>query len=280
MRLNAHACRAAFCQNIDRFIPSQGQIVQQHHAQLSADLNSLFSADVRAAELYGCGDPALLLPAEAALLGRAVPKRAREFAAGRVCARRALAEFGITDFAIERAADRQPLWPAGMVGSITHTTGFCAAVVAARDTTAGIGLDTEVAGGGPLGGTPPEDEPRGGPAGVLPHLWPSICSAQEIDWLESLPMPVRIRAATLIFSAKEAFYKCQYPLTLERLGFHDARVELGGWGGDTGTFTIAATRRIAFAASASLPIVGRYRFHGEFVTSGLCVSTPSRRGTL
>lgn len=257
----------AFCQNVASFRCGVNA-VQQNHAQLSADLIGLFSADVRAAELHGCGDPALLLPAEAALLGRAVPTRVQEFAAGRVCARRALAEFGITDVAIERAADRQPLWPPGMVGSITHTVGYCAAVVAARDTTAAIGLDSEVAGGVPSGGVPS--------GGVQPHLWPSVCIPSEIDWLEALPAPERIRAATLIFSAKEAFYKCQYPLTRESLGFHDARVEVDEWDMNDracghGSFTIAATRPIAFAAYASLPMTGRYRFHGDYVSSGILV---------
>jgi len=233
----------------------------ENHARLSADLCGLFGGDARAAELYGPGDPALLLPAEAVFLGKALPKRAQEFAAGRVCARRALAEFGIVDFAIERAADRQPLWPPSMVGSITHTTGFCAAVVAARETTAAIGLDTELVGGRATGG--------GAPAGVRSQLWPSICVAAEIAWLETLPEAARIPAATLIFSAKEAFYKCQYPLTREPLGFHDARVELIDWGGGSGSFTIAATRSIAFAAYAVLPMPGLYRFHGPFVSSGL-----------
>jgi 4'-phosphopantetheinyl transferase EntD len=236
------------------------------------DLSALFSDAARVAELRGQGDPALLLPAEAVFLGRSVPKRAQEFAAGRLCARRALAEFGIENFPIERAADRQPIWPPGMVGSITHTLGFCAAVVAARATTAAIGLDTEG-----VGGTPP---------GVKPHLWPSICLASEIDWIATLPESQRARAATLIFSAKEAFYKCQYPLVREHLGFHDAQVHVREWNGQCGSFSIAATRSIAFAAHATLPMTGQYLFHEQFVTAGLSVaacaaappSKPSRRG--
>jgi len=238
-------------------------IVEPNHAQLSMNLGRLFSDAARVAELRGQGDPALLLPAEAVFLGRSVPRRAQEFAAGRVCARRALAEFGIEDFPIERGADRQPIWPVGMVGSITHTLGFCAAVVAARDTTAAIGLDTEG-----VGGTPP----GGGSLGVKPHLWPSICVESEIRWISALPEPQRVPAATLIFSAKEAFYKCQYPLAQEHLGFHDAYIELRGWNGQSGSFTVAATRSIAFAAHAALPMTGRYLFHEEFVTAGLCVA--------
>ena len=53
-------------------------------ATLSARLGSLFPPGTVAAELRGPGDPALLLPAEAVHLGRAVSKRVQEFAAGRL----------------------------------------------------------------------------------------------------------------------------------------------------------------------------------------------------
>jgi 4'-phosphopantetheinyl transferase EntD len=220
---------------------------------LSVSISGLFDAGARAAELHGRGDPEQLLPAEAAFLGRAVAKRVQEFAAGRACARCALAQFGYQGFAIQMAADRQPLWPPRMVGSITHTTGYCAAVVAPREALVAIGLDSEAS------------------DGVHTELWPSICRAEEIAWLDSLPESQRIRAATLIFSAKEAFYKCQYPVAQERLRFHDARVELSDWDAQHGTFTIAATRPIAFAAHTSLPMTGRYLFHREFVSAGVCV---------
>ncbi len=239
-------------------------IVESNPAQSSANLSRLFAGDACVAELRGPGDPKLLLPAEAEFLGRSVAQRAQEFAAGRVCARRALADLGYEHFAVKRGADRQPIWPQGVVGSITHTAGFCAAVVAPGGTTAAIGLDSEVAGGTPPGGTSRD--------GVKPHLWPSICIASEIEWLRTLPEPQRVAAATLLFSAKEAFYKCQYPLTQERLGFHDARVEVHDWGRQFGSFSISAARSIAFAAHAPLPLTGRFSFHEEFVSAGLFVA--------
>src|ERR1700676_5675117 len=115
-------------------------------ADLSPTLSRLFLPGVVAADMRGPGDVKLLMPAETRYLGRAVRKRVRELAAGRLCARRALAEFGIVDFAVEVADDRQPLWPASMVGSITHTAGFCAAVAAERESVAALGLDSEVVG--------------------------------------------------------------------------------------------------------------------------------------
>jgi 4'-phosphopantetheinyl transferase EntD len=226
-------------------------IIIANPAKLSPSLSSLFPPGALAAELREPGDPSLLLPAEAQYLGKAVLKRVQEFAAGRLCARALLAEFGIVDFAIAVGEARQPVWPDTLVGSITHTAGFCAAVVAEKSRFAAIGMDCEVAGS------------------VKPELWPSICTLKEILWLNLLPEASRVDAATLIFSAKEAFYKCQYPLTGERLSFHDARVEAPSFGAAGGTFTILATKRIALADNAALPICGRYLFHQQFVTAGL-----------
>jgi 4'-phosphopantetheinyl transferase EntD len=207
------------------------------------------------AELRESADPALLWPAEAKYLGRAVKKRVQEFAAGRLCARRLLSEFSIHDFPLEVADDRQPVWPERLVGSITHTAGFCAAVVAERKRIASVGMDCEISGS------------------VKQELWSSICVSLEIDWLRSLPKSQQSAAATLIFSAKEAFYKCQYPLLRERLTFHDARLEVFAWGDDRGAFRIHLTRSSALAEHAVLPLQGQYLFHEEFVTTGVAISS-------
>ena len=92
-------------------------------ATLSATFAGLLPAGVVAAELRTPGDPSLLEPEEALAVANAVPKRVQEFAAGRLCARRALAEFGVVDFPVRAARDRQPIWPEFLVGSITHTRG-------------------------------------------------------------------------------------------------------------------------------------------------------------
>jgi enterobactin synthetase component D / holo-[acyl-carrier protein] synthase len=219
----------------------------------SSRVCSLFPPGVAAAEMREAADPRLLLPEEAVNLGRAVAKRAQEFAAGRLCARRALAEFGITDFPIGVAADRQPIWPDGMVGSITHTAGFCAAVVAKRRHIGSVGLDSEVVGD------------------VKGEIWGSICAPVEIAWLDSLPAGQRAAAVTLIFSAKEAFYKCQYPLVREFLTFHDVTVE-AAWGGPEGVFTIHPVRDIAIARRMTQPLQGRYLFHEQFATAGMALA--------
>lgn len=205
------------------------------------------------------GDPAELHPAEAEDVTRAVPKRIAEFAAGRACARAALAEFGVSGFALRAAPDRQPRWPEGFIGTITHTTGYCAAAVASRASLVAIGLDTEIV------GAPTHD------------IWSTIAGSEELAWIWSLPAAEQPAAITLLFAAKEAFYKCQYPLVGEWLDFHDLRVEVAGWdeSGESsesaGSFAVTATRGIAFARQVALPVMGRYLFHEHFVSAAVTV---------
>lgn len=222
-------------------------------AILSNNLRELYPDGVVVAELRGEGDPSLLMPAESSHLGRAVAKRVKEFAAGRQCARRALAEFGMPHVPLEVAADRRPVWPAGVVGSITHTDGFCAAAVAEEPRFAALGIDTESA------------------RAVKPELRNAICRPAEIAWLETLLEADRTAAATLIFSAKEAFYKCQYPLTEQFLWFHDVEVQISGWGEARGEFAVSATKAIALAQLSPLPLRGQYLMHQQFTTTAMCL---------
>jgi 4'-phosphopantetheinyl transferase EntD len=250
-------------------------------ATVSADLARLFPTGVVVAELRQAGDARLLLPAEAPFVRQAVPKRVQEFAAGRLCARRAMEQFGVTGFPLSVGADRQPLWPDGLIGSITHTAGYCAAAVAERERLIALGVDSETVGD------------------VTPDIWPTICGGSEAEWLRSLPGSSQDAAITLIFSAKEAFYKCQFPLTHEWLDFHDLIVEPLAWRGDAGSgarsgatgnsvsgsvteaergaggeppeVLVRATRPLAFLGHARLPMIGRYRFHEGFVTVGFGV---------
>ncbi len=216
----------------------------------SADLAALFPAGVVAMEMREPGAAASLRVEEAAFVAAAVPSRLSEFAAGRLCARRAMAEFGVVDFPLRVANDRRPVWPDGLVGSITHTAGMCAAVVAERRIFKSVGLDSEVVGD------------------VGEPLWRKICVAAELDWLGSLPPAQRAAGAALIFSAKEAFYKCQYPLTEEPLTFQDVRV-VPTFGAATGEFFITPMRPVACAALTEAPLSGRFRFHEQFVTTGV-----------
>ena len=219
-----------------------------------AERRGLFPSGVVMMEMDGPGDVSRLLPEEAESVRRAVRKRVEEFAAGRACARSALAVLGIRDFALCSAVDRQPVWPPGIVGTITHTAGFCAAAVAPGSELEGIGLDSEIVGA-------PTTE-----------IWSTICREEELAWVKRLPTAEQPAAVTLLFSAKESFYKCQYPLVGEWLNFSDVTVRVDGWGKAGGTFLVDATRSIEFAALARLPIAGRYVFHGNFVSAAVSLA--------
>lgn len=224
-------------------------------AKLSSIVSSLFPDAVVAAELRDSGDASLLLPEERRSLGRALPKRVKEFAAGRLCARRALAEFGLHDFPVCVARDRQPLWPQNLVGSITHTEGFCAAVVAERRRVLAIGIDCERVNH------------------VNSEVRDLVCVPTESIWLASLRPNERTRVGALLFAAKEAFYKCQYPLVGQWMDFHDLHVSPLEIVANQGEFTVKATRSIKVFNHA---IRGRYRFDEGLVSAGICLPAPAK----
>jgi 4'-phosphopantetheinyl transferase EntD len=150
-----------------------------------------------------------VFPGEEDLIANAVEGRRREFVTARRCARQALAELGHAPAAILSGPKREPQWPAGVVGSITHTAGFRAAAVAPRSIFASIGIDSEQ--NGPL--------PNG--------IEQSITVAGEPEMLAALDSAFpQTRWSRLLFSAKESIYKAWYPLTSRWLGFEDARLTI------------------------------------------------------
>lgn len=203
-----------------------------------------------------------LSPSEREAIARAVPKRREEFARGRACAREALQRAGhgaegatrttgappVTEDSglveIPVGASREPVWPAGFTGSITHCDGLVAAVAARSGTVRGIGLDAEV------------DRPL--PEGV---------SDQVITPGEAALMagtPSASRDALVRFSAKEAVHKAVFPLTGVWLDFLDVAVELEG-----GAFRVRAAREPARRLPEVEALVGRYvRVGGVVVTVG------------
>jgi 4'-phosphopantetheinyl transferase EntD len=151
----------------------------------------------------------MVFPGEEDLVANAVEGRRREFVTARRCAREALAELGHAPTAIRSGPKREPQWPAGVVGSITHTAGFRAAAVAPRSIFASIGIDSEQ--NGPL--------PNG--------IEESIIVAGEPEMLAALDSAFpRTQWSRLLFSAKESIYKAWYPLTGRWLGFEDARLTI------------------------------------------------------
>jgi 4'-phosphopantetheinyl transferase EntD len=152
---------------------------------------------------------ARLFPEEQALLANAVEKRRREFTTARACAREALGRLGLPAVAIPAGARGEPLWPAGVVGSITHCDGYCAAALARAEEIATIGIDAE---------------PH---AGLPDGLLADIARAEELPALHRLQRELpEVHWDRLLFSAKESVYKAWFPLAERWLGFEDISIEL------------------------------------------------------
>lgn len=151
---------------------------------------------------------AALLPEERAEIRTAVEKRRLEYAAARAHAHRALARLGAPLAPLLSTTDRDPRWPDGIVGSISHMEGWCAVAVARRTDVHALGIDLE------------PDEP------LAPSLWRLVATDREQAWLGQLDESSRGRVARLLFSAKEAFYKCQFPTTRELLDFRDVELDV------------------------------------------------------
>lgn len=153
-----------------------------------------------------------LFPSEREALGRAVEKRRREFTTGRACARQALRRLGAPVVAIPSGLHGEPLWPAGIVGSITHCPGYRACAVARSEAVTALGIDAE------------PNDPL--PAGVLEEVGQS----RELDlvggWSPRTSQDDPVDLPRLVFSAKEAVYKAWFPLTGRWLGFEDVEMSV------------------------------------------------------
>jgi len=208
----------------------------------------LFPECAEAVVTDGLIDPPDLPPVEAAAVHNAVPSRQREFALGRWCARRALARLAVdapSSSIIPVAANRAPIWPAGIVGSITHCQGFVGAVVARDDRLRSIGFDAERA------------EP------LSADLVRLICTVPEIEWIaEQSPTP-QLDWPKVMFSAKEAVYKCIAPVFGRMLDFLDVTLAIDV---DALAFT-AAARDLDLSA-----VRGRLAVSRAFVFA--CASIP------
>ena len=164
---------------------------------------------VHSVEAYSDHSDAAMYPSEERQVSRAVTARRLEFATARDCARRALISLGTPAAAIGRGSKGDPIWPNGVVGSITHCDGYRAAAVGRADSVQAIGIDAE-------------------PADFLPAgLRRSVAVAQEIDHIEVLQEGDRhLPWDRLLFSAKEATYKAWFPEHRETRGFQEVIIEI------------------------------------------------------
>jgi len=154
---------------------------------LSALVARLLAPGLSGAEIMDVGQVVAIHPQEEVHVAQSAERRRRDFALGRFCARAAMAPLGHGAAAIPMGEGGAPHWPDGLLGTITHTKAYAAAVAGRTRDFSGIGVDAERVGG------------------VSEELWPRLFAAAEREQL--LAAQDRSVKATLLFSAKEACYK-------------------------------------------------------------------------
>lgn len=174
-------------------------------------IEELLTAPIAVRDLRGAASSRRvdLWPEEQALVQRAVDKRRAEFAGARWCARDALRRLGVPPGPIPRGPHGAPVWPAGVVGSLTHRADYCAAAVARTGDVRAIGIDAE------------PNEP------LAREVLRSVALPAEVALLDAA-VPVRpapVFRDRLLFSAKESAYKAWCSMTGTTIDFRRVLIE-------------------------------------------------------
>jgi enterobactin synthetase component D len=202
---------------------AHGKFVATRHQGIQAHLQACLGTGLFAVCSGVNGATDSLWPDERTAVARAVPKRQREFAAGRAAARQAIRRLIGKEVSIPTHADRSPCWPAGIVGSIAHSGDVCLAVVGFQSRWRSIGIDVE-------------DE-----QGIDEALWGIICTPDELNDVKREPPLLQARLVKRLFVAKEAFYKWYFPQWKSILDFHDVEVR---WRNDRSAFDVDINRSV------------------------------------
>nr|WP_297382525.1 4'-phosphopantetheinyl transferase superfamily protein [uncultured Roseateles sp.] len=146
--------------------------------------------------------PALVPPA----LQRASASRQLGHLGGRLCAEAAMAAASGRRVGIGIGESGAPLWPADLVGSISHTRGGAWACVGLRPGWSMVGIDSELL----------------ADADAVRSIVELCCTAEERRrWFPQAPDPL---LATLLFSAKESVYKAIHPVVRRFVEFDEVEL--------------------------------------------------------
>lgn len=174
---------------------------------MSTELTGLLPTAIKLESTTMEASTSTLMPGERESITRAVPERRAEFTTARHCARRALDRLGFEPVAILVGSSREPLWPEGVVGSLTHCEGYRAAAVARVRDMLTLGIDAE------------NHRP-------LPEVARDFITVegeyQQLDTL-SIHSP-SIAWDRVLFSAKESVFKAWSPLARVSLDFTDCEL--------------------------------------------------------
>ncbi len=151
--------------------------------------------------LISPGDEHALMPEEAAAFANSVTSVRRASGAARIVARQLLMKAGLAPCPVPKGSSGAPIWPPGIVGSISHDSRVAVAAIARRRDYGALGIDIE-------------------PAEALPpNLLDLVATPMERMEIGEDPWQGR-----LLFAAKEAVYKAVYPLDQIFLDHQDVEI--------------------------------------------------------
>jgi 4'-phosphopantetheinyl transferase EntD len=176
------------------------------------------------------GDEMAILAEEAGSFSNCAAVVRRQGGAARIAARKLLNAAGYGNWPLLRRVGIGPMWPPGIVGSLSHSENHAVAALASSELFAGLGIDVE-------------------PTAPLPmEILSFVALPQERELLDRGSIQSRI-----LFCAKEAAYKAVYPIDGRFLEMHDILVDFSS------NFAITSYGRrveLAFHIDSSIIAVG------------------------
>jgi enterobactin synthetase component D len=126
-------------------------------------------------------------------LYRSVEKRKAEYLAGRYCAKHALQAVGSDVLFIPSGEHREPLWPKGIAGSISHSNEFAVACVSRSSRISGVGIDLEEV----------------VDSDTMHKIQRMILTDRDRELIANLEMS-EVHYFSMVFSLKESFFKAAF----------------------------------------------------------------------
>lgn len=189
-------------------------------------------------------------------LQHAVASRKAEHLAGRYLCKKIMQEHALPQV-VPIGAFREPVWPSGWTGSITHSTGVAMSCLGRKSDVALLGIDFESW----LG------------AELASDIVDTIIDRHERQTLSSGPWQFP-RLLSLVFSAKESFYKAAFPLVEKYFDFHCVRMI--GIDYPNGRFRFQVMDTLAPSIRAGREFVGSFRCEPEGIVTWVAERPGSR----
>ncbi len=188
----------------------------------------------------------------APFLNRAVIKRKAEFFAGRYAAQQAMKRLKVEKNSVGIGQHRNPVWPASLVGSITHTTTQAICAIARNTDYKSLGIDLA-------------DQIS---VATANNIKDQIIQTHEAETLSKLPLSFE-QSLTLAFSAKESLFKALYPHVGFYFEFYVAEIceiEM-----KTHTFLMRLTRDLNDLLIKNMVFQGRFKMQSDTIFTSIYI---------